>query len=65
MVKASQKVTGGLAIPVKEAARVSWPQCLGDVRKHDAKGQPMWIEIKDLIRSGALQQTERAREAYG
>jgi DNA polymerase family A len=55
MVKASEMVTGGLAIPVKEAARIPWPLCLGDVRKPDAKGQAMWIEIKGLLQGGLLQ----------
>lgn len=55
MVKASEMVTGGLAIRVKEAARVPWPLCLGDVRKPDAKGQAMWAEIKGLLQGGLQQ----------
>jgi DNA polymerase family A len=55
MVRASKVITGGLEIPVEVAAEVRWPQCFGDVRKPDAKGQAMWNEIKDLIRSGNLQ----------
>ena len=55
MVRASSVVTGGINIPVEESARVHWPQCLGDVRKPDAKGQAMWNEIKALV-YGGLQQ---------
>jgi hypothetical protein len=33
---------------------VRYPQCLGDVRKPEAKGQALWVEIKNLINSGAL-----------
>jgi len=29
---------------------VLWPHCLGDVRKDDAKGQKMWLEVNELIR---------------
>lgn len=63
MVQASAVVTGGLEIPVKLSAVVRWPQCLGDVRKPDAKGQAMWIEVRDLIRSGALDRVEDGRGA--
>jgi hypothetical protein len=45
-----------LAIPVEVSALVRWPQCLGDVRAGDAKGQTMWNEIKDLVLGGTLQQ---------
>jgi DNA polymerase-1 len=58
MVKAS-RVVAGIDIPVEETARVPWPLCLGDVRKPDAKGQAMWIEIKGLLQGG-LQQVRGA-----
>jgi hypothetical protein len=54
MVKAA-RVVAGIDIPVEETARVPWPLCLGDVRKPDAKGQAMWLEIKGLLQ-GAQQQ---------
>jgi hypothetical protein len=34
---------------------VRWPQCLGDVRKPNDRGQATWNEIKDLLRGGRLQ----------
>jgi DNA polymerase family A len=55
MVRAGQAVSGGLTIPVEVAAVVRWPQCLGDVRKPDAKGQAMWNEVKQLLSSGLQQ----------
>jgi hypothetical protein len=68
MVRASTVITGGLEIPVEvsDSAVVRWPQCLGDVRKPDAKGQAMWTDIKGLIRSDALRQVEADKSAaYG
>jgi DNA polymerase I-like protein with 3'-5' exonuclease and polymerase domains len=56
MVRASNVITGGLDIPVEVSAVVRFPQCLGDVRTPDAKGQAMWNEIRGLVRGGALQQ---------
>jgi hypothetical protein len=56
MVRASNVITGGLDIPVEVSAVVRFPQCLGDVRAPDAKGQAMWNEIRGLVRGGALQQ---------
>jgi hypothetical protein len=50
MVKASAVVTGGLEIPVELSAKVCWPNCLGDVRKADDKGQALWLEIQGLTR---------------
>jgi DNA polymerase-1 len=58
MVRASKVITGGLEVPVEVSAVVRWPQCLGDVRKADAKGQVMWAEVRNLLRSGALRQLE-------
>jgi hypothetical protein len=55
MTEAGKLVTGGLPIRVKVAAVVCWPQCLGDVREPDAKGQPMWCEVRELVRNGGLQ----------
>lgn len=60
MVRASNVVTGGLDIPVGKPVIVRWPQCLGDVREPDAKGQAMWLEIQELLRSGALRKRARA-----
>jgi DNA polymerase I len=56
MTEAGKMVTGGLPIRVKTEAVVRWPQCLGDVRKPDVKGQTMWCEVRDLVRNGSLQQ---------
>jgi DNA polymerase-1 len=61
MVRAGRAVTGELVeLPVEVGARVHWPQCLGDVRKPDAKGQVMWNEIKGLLHGGALQHASGA-----
>jgi DNA polymerase I-like protein with 3'-5' exonuclease and polymerase domains len=62
MLRAGRAIAG-LEIPVEVTAVVRWPQCLGDVRKPDAKGQALWIEIKDLIRSGALHRAGASRSA--
>jgi DNA polymerase family A len=59
MERAGREIAG-IPIPVEVAAVVRWPQCLGDVRKPDAKGQAMWNEIKSLLRSGALKEMARA-----
>jgi hypothetical protein len=50
MIKASAVVTGGLEIPVEVSAKVRWPNCLGDVRHGDDKGQTLWLEIRGLTR---------------
>jgi hypothetical protein len=49
------RLVAGIPIRVKVAAVVRWPQCLGDVRAPDAKGQAMWCEVRDLVRNGDLQ----------
>jgi hypothetical protein len=49
------RLVAGIPIRVKVAAVVRWPQCLGDVRKPDGKGQAMWCEVRELIRGGGLQ----------
>jgi hypothetical protein len=54
MVRAGRAVAG-IDIRVKTSAVVRWPQCLGDVRDLDAKGQAMWSEIRDLLASGQQQ----------
>src|SRR5262249_38972398 len=54
MVRAGNVITDGLDLPVEVSAVVRYPDCLGDVRKPDAKGQALWTEIKNLINSGAL-----------
>jgi hypothetical protein len=53
MVTAGRAVAG-IDIPVDVSATVRWPHCLGDVRKPNAKGQVMWVEIQSLLNSGAL-----------
>jgi len=50
MVRASAVITGGLEIQVETSFVVRWPDCLGDVRKPKAKGQALWVEVKDLVR---------------
>jgi hypothetical protein len=60
MLRAGRAIAG-IEIPVEVTAVVRWPQCLGDVRKPDAKGQALWVEIKDLIRSGALRRAGGGR----
>jgi hypothetical protein len=62
MAKAG-RVVAGIDIPIEIAAVVRWPQCLGDVRKPDAKGQAMWTEVRELIRSGVLHRSEERRSA--
>jgi hypothetical protein len=54
MVRAGNVVSGGIDLPVKVSAVVRYPECLGDVRDPEAKGQALWVEIKNLINSGAL-----------
>jgi hypothetical protein len=49
------RLVAGIPIRVKVEAVVRWPQCLGDVRKPDAKGQAMWREVRELVRNGGLQ----------
>jgi hypothetical protein len=49
------RLVAGIPIRVKVEAVVRWPQCLGDVRKPDAKGQAMWCEVRELVRDGGLQ----------
>jgi hypothetical protein len=54
MVQASVTVTRGLEIPVEVSAKVCWPYCLGDVRRHDEekkdKGQALWLEIQGIVK---------------
>ena len=59
MTRAGRAVSG-IDIPVEIAAVVRWPQCLGDVRRSDAKGQAMWNEVVGLLNSDALQQVSEA-----
>jgi hypothetical protein len=54
------RLVAGIPIRVKVEAIVRWPQCLGDVRKPDAKGQALWCEIRDLVRNGGLQKVFNA-----
>jgi hypothetical protein len=55
LMRRAGRAVAGIDIPVEVAAVVRWPQCLGDVRQPDAKGQAMWIEIKDLLQGGLQQ----------
>jgi DNA polymerase I len=64
MLRAGRAVAG-IEIPVEVSAVVRYPQCLGDVRKSDAKGQAMWVEIRELIHSGALQPIEGKEAVHG
>jgi DNA polymerase family A len=64
MLRAGRAVAG-VEIPVEVSAVVRYPQCFGDVRKPDAKGQAMWTEIRDLIRNGALSRIEREEVVHG
>jgi hypothetical protein len=49
------RLVAGIPIRVKVEAVVRWPQCLGDVRKPDDKGQAMWREVRELVCNGGLQ----------
>jgi hypothetical protein len=49
MERASVAVTGGLRIPVEVSAKMLWPNCLGDVRDPEDKGQEMWAEVMELL----------------
>jgi DNA polymerase I len=60
MVRAGRAIAG-FDISVEVSAVVRYPQCLGDVRKSDAKGQAMWTEIKDLVRGGGLHRAQEGR----
>jgi hypothetical protein len=50
MRRAGAAVTGGLPIDATVEAKVLWPDCLGDVRGREDKGQAMWLEVNELIR---------------
>jgi DNA polymerase I len=58
MVRAGEAVAG-IPIPVDVSAEVRWPHRLGDVRKPNAKGQAMWLEIEGLV-NGGLRREKRA-----
>jgi hypothetical protein len=53
MARASVSVCG-IPCGTKAETIVSWPDCLGDVRKDTVKGQLLWAEIQGLIRSGQV-----------
>jgi hypothetical protein len=55
LMRRAGRAVAGIDIPVEVAAVVRWPQCLGDMRKPDAKGQAMWLEIKGLLQGGLQQ----------
>ena len=44
----------GIPIATEISAEVRWPQCLGDTRSIDAKGQALWMEIQNLVTGNAL-----------
>jgi hypothetical protein len=47
----------GIPIETEVSAEVRWPNCLGDTRSVDAKGQALWIEIRNLVTGDALRRT--------
>jgi DNA polymerase I-like protein with 3'-5' exonuclease and polymerase domains len=49
MIRAGEAVTGGLRVGVSVEKIVRWPNCLGNVRSPNDKGQAMWQEIRSLI----------------
>jgi hypothetical protein len=49
MLRAGEAVTGGLRVGVSVEKIVRWPNCFGDVRAPNDKGQAMWDEIRSLI----------------
>jgi DNA polymerase-1 len=59
MVRAGRAVAG-VDIRVKKSADVWWPQCLGDTREPNAKGQAMWSEIKNLLQELQHEETNEA-----
>jgi hypothetical protein len=44
----------GIPCRTKVETVVTWPNCLGDVRKPSDKGALLWTEIMGLIRSGQV-----------
>jgi hypothetical protein len=56
MTRAGRAVCG-IDIATEVSARVAWPQCLGDVRPMEAKGQQLWTEIRNLVTGGTLRRT--------
>ena len=53
MARAMQSVCG-IPCRTKVETVVTWPNCLGDVRKPSDKGALLWTEIMGLIRSGQV-----------
>jgi hypothetical protein len=56
MRRASIAVTDGHACRIATEHVVRYPQCLGDVRDAEARGQLMWVEVNNLIDSGRLRE---------
>jgi hypothetical protein len=56
MTRAGRAVCG-IDIATEVSARVDWPQCLGDERPMEAKGQQLWTEIRNLVTGGTLRRT--------
>jgi DNA polymerase I len=54
MQRASIAVTDGHVCRTNVEHTVRYPQCLGDVRAPDARGQAMWLEVNGLIDGGQL-----------
>jgi hypothetical protein len=54
MRRASIAVTDGYPCRIAVEHTLRYPQCLGDVRDPQNRGQSMWIEVNDLIGSGRL-----------
>ena len=61
MVRASKVITGGLEIPVEISAEVRWPQCLGDVRKSDAKGRRCGLKSRIWCAAAAYGRCHEAK----
>jgi DNA polymerase-1 len=60
MRRASMAVTGGYAARTKVEYTVRYPQCLGDVRAPEDRGQALWLQVNELVDSGQLR-----RASYG
>jgi hypothetical protein len=47
----------GIPIATEVSEEVHWPNCLGDTRADNAKGQALWTEIRNLVTGGLLRRT--------
>jgi DNA polymerase-1 len=60
LMERAGEAVAGIRIPVGKPTIVRWPQRLGDVRKPDAKGQALWLEIEGLVTGGLREERRRA-----